>query len=66
MLNRVIALPLADNVTMGDAISIKRGDEMGLSDGVVVADAGFLSRYDYAAIDYFLTPTDYVGDTRVF
>jgi hypothetical protein len=66
VLDRVIALPLADSVTMGDALSMKRGDEIGFSDDVTASDAGFLSRYDYAAPDYFLTPTDYVGETRVF
>jgi hypothetical protein len=68
VLDRLLALILSDTIVMADALSAsdEGGPVLTLGDTVSVSDAGVLSHYDYAGLDYFLTPFDYVGETRVF
>jgi hypothetical protein len=66
VLDRLLALILSDDIVMTDALSAAGGPVLTLGDVVSVSDAGVLSHYDYAGLDYFLTPFDYVGETRVF
>jgi hypothetical protein len=66
VLDRILAMSLADAVVMADALSASGGTILTLGDTVSVSDAGVLNHYDYAGLDYFLTPFDYVGETRVF
>ena len=66
VLDRILAMSLADAVVMADALSASGGTILTLGDEVSMSDAGVLNHYDYAGLDYFLTPFDYVGETRVF
>jgi hypothetical protein len=65
-LDRLLALTLSDAIVMADALSAAGGPVLTLGDVVSMSDAGVVNHYDYAGLDYFLTPFDYVGETRVF
>jgi hypothetical protein len=58
-------LTFNDSVVMSDSFNAAL-QTLTVSDAVAMSDAGVVGRYDYAGPDYFLTPADYVGETRVF
>jgi len=56
---------LVDELHLTDSVYFFR-PELRFTDTLVLSDNGLLSRYDYASLDYFETPADYVGEHRVF
>ncbi|HVQ17932.1 MAG TPA: hypothetical protein VMT27_02710 [Actinomycetes bacterium] len=62
------SLSVADGVVMADNVSAVMAGitNLNFDDIVVVVDAGVLQHYDYASVDYMLTPVDYVSAQRTF
>ena len=58
-------LMINDGVVIHEASNIAP-QTLFVDDAAALSDAGYVSRYDYADVDYFQTPADYVGDVRVF
>jgi hypothetical protein len=58
-------LTIDDTFAMSDDVLVLVG-LINLDEVVGLIDSGSISSYDYAGLDYFETPLDYVGNARVF